>query len=121
MIGAAFFYILPAALGIATSIGLLRTKEWARISIIVFSVLLILMAAFGVLVFAVMPTPPSPHEDFPASVQEIMRILVPAFAGTLMCIGVWWLAFLVELPFCIVAAVVGGFTLGKITDWEADP
>jgi len=93
MFGAAFVYILPAAWGIVTSIGLFRLKEWARISIIVFSVLLTLMTGFGGLMFLVMPMPPAPHEAAAANVAAIMRILAAVLAGTLMSIGVWWLVF----------------------------
>ena len=37
-------YVVPAIWGICTSIGLLRLRDWARISMIAFAVLLILMA-----------------------------------------------------------------------------
>src|SRR5215472_18074603 len=36
-------YILPAIWGIVTGVGLLQLKNWGRISIIVFSVLLLLV------------------------------------------------------------------------------
>jgi hypothetical protein len=43
------FYAAPATWGILTAFGLLRLKNWARISTIVFSCLLILFGAFGML------------------------------------------------------------------------
>src|ERR1700722_11866918 len=46
---AALMYLALAAWGIATSIGLFRLRAWARISIIIFSVLLILSGGFGAL------------------------------------------------------------------------
>jgi hypothetical protein len=44
-----FFYAIPAVWGILTAVGLLQLKNWARISTIVISVLLIVFGAFGVL------------------------------------------------------------------------
>src|SRR6266478_247921 len=47
MVMVPFFYVLPAVWGIVTSIALLRLKNWARISIIVFAALLAVMGVFG--------------------------------------------------------------------------
>ena len=93
MFGAALMYMLPAAWGIATSIGLFRLKEWARISMIVFSVLLILMTAFGGLMALVMPMPPTPNQADVPNVATAVRIVMAVFAGTLMSVGIWWLVF----------------------------
>ncbi len=90
----ATFYELTGILvwGIATSIGLFRLREWARISIIVFSVLLILMSGFCGLMFLVMPMPPTPNQAAAASVAAAVRIFMAVFAG-LLSIGIWWLVF----------------------------
>jgi hypothetical protein len=93
MVGAAFAYILPAAWGIATSIGLFRLKGWARISIIVFSVLLILMCGFGGLMFLVIPIPPTPNQPTDVHIATVVRIFMTTFAGAMVSIGVWWLVF----------------------------
>jgi len=90
------FYILPAVWGIFTGIGLLRLKNWARISIIVFSALLIVFGVFGVmssLIFAVMPMPNMPNDDVGQSVMTVVRIVMVAFALAQVGVGIWWLVF----------------------------
>jgi hypothetical protein len=63
---AAIFVVLAAVLfavwGIASGIGLLEGREWARISMIVFSVLLLAIAVPGLLIFlfAKLSAPASP-------------------------------------------------------------
>jgi hypothetical protein len=94
MFVAALTYILPALWGIVTSFGLFRLKEWARISTIVFSVLLILMSSFTVLIAAVIPIPADPNHHLPPSFPLGMRIFMGMFSVTLVGVGLWWIAFL---------------------------
>src|SRR5712672_2080606 len=70
MAAASLAYLLPAIWGAATAIGLWKLKSWARISMIVFSVLLILMAAFAGLVMVVMPFPSTPAVPHPSSMSS---------------------------------------------------
>jgi len=93
MIGAALMYVLPAIWGILTSIGLFRLKEWARISIIIFSVLLILMSGFGALIAIIVPIPPPPNQNVDPGVTTGIRIFMTVFAAALVSIGLWWLVF----------------------------
>ena len=93
MLVAALTYILPALWGIVTSIGLFRLKEWARISTIVFSVLLILMSSFGLVMAAVIPLPVDPNRRLPPYFATGMRIFMGMFALTLLSVGVWWIVF----------------------------
>lgn len=85
-------YIVPAIWGIFTSIGLFRLRNWARISIIVFSVILILMSGFSVLLTLFMPMPPSPGVDS-ASIQTFVRLAMSIFWGALVGLGIWWIVF----------------------------
>jgi hypothetical protein len=90
------FYLLPAVWGIFTGIGLLRLKNWARISIIVFSVLLIVFGVFGAmsaLIFVLMPIPNMPNDDVGQSVMTVVRIFMVAFALAEVGVGIWWLVF----------------------------
>jgi len=108
----ALFYLGPAVWGTLTGIGLLRLKEWARISTIVFSVLLIAMNGFGLLMFLLIPFPTSPSQAVDPSVITGVRVFAGAFALTLLSVGVWWLVFLnrakVKQQFATPAAVVAG-------------
>lgn len=90
-IGAIFaiiFLVIPSAWGIATGIGLLRLKRWARISILVFSSLLVVMAAFGIPVLMMIP---SHIAGADASLAVSIRVGVTVFYALLAGIGIWWL------------------------------
>jgi hypothetical protein len=83
-----FFLIVPAIWGVATSIGLFLLKRWARLSILVFSVLLALMGVFSVPMMLLMPLPPTPGTD--AGTLAYFRFGIAGFYFLLSAIGVWW-------------------------------
>jgi hypothetical protein len=85
-------YLGAAAWGIATSIGLLRLRNWARLSIIVFSVLLIIMSGFSGLMLVSAPAFPNPNGANP-SVMTAMRVVMGVFWLGQLAIGIWWLVF----------------------------
>ena len=85
-------YILPGVWGIVTGIGLLQLKNWARISIIIFSVLLLafgLMTGLGSSVFFLANPPPGLDRQGVAFVRVFMLMLAAGQIG----LGVWWLVF----------------------------
>jgi hypothetical protein len=90
-------YVLPAAWGISTGIGLLRLKNWARISITVFASLLTaygLFGAMGAVIIALVPLsggPGSPQLD-PAALGFVRAFMV-IFALSQLGLGIWWLVF----------------------------
>jgi len=89
-------YLLPAIWGIASGIGLFRSKNWARISTIVFSVLLLLMGGFSALTFLLVPIFPSRvgTGTIDPAVMSAMRFGIAVFWTGLLGIGVWWLVYL---------------------------
>lgn len=92
--GAAFVYTLPAVWGVATSIGLFRLKNWARISMIVFSVLLVLMSGFGALTSLLIPFPsPTADQTVDPSIFAGARMAMLTFWLALLAVGIWWLVF----------------------------
>jgi hypothetical protein len=87
------FYAVPAVWGIVTAVGLLQLKNWARISTIVISVVLLVFGAFGILmsmVFFLKP-PPTPGAD--PKMFAIIGAVTAIFALAQIGIGVWWMAF----------------------------
>lgn len=74
--------------GIATGIGILLLKGWARISMIIFASLLALSVC-GAPMMLLIPFPPTPGAD--ASVMTGIRIGMAAFYLFLGAIGVWWM------------------------------
>jgi hypothetical protein len=94
MIGAALVYMLPAGWGIASSIGLFKLKNWARISILIFSVLLIVMSLFGGLTSLVMAFFPLPsNQDLDPSIMARVSIFMAVFWSGFLGVGIWWLVF----------------------------
>jgi hypothetical protein len=87
----ALVYILPAIWGVITSIGLFLLKNWARISILVFSVILILMGALVGVIMLIMPLPPAPAAAATESTITGIRLVMGAFWFGIAGIGVWWL------------------------------
>jgi hypothetical protein len=92
MVLAAMLYVLPAIWGIATSIGLFRLSNWARISIIVFSALLVLIGSFSALSTLVIPIPTT-GKGYDSSTAFALRSAMEIVWLVLMAIGVWWLVF----------------------------
>jgi hypothetical protein len=91
--GIAIFHALLAAWGILTGIGLFRLKEWARISTIIFSVLLILQSSFGLLLALVMPILARQIQAVDPSALAIGSIFIAVFSLALLGLGIWWLVF----------------------------
>ncbi len=90
---AVLMYVLPAIWGIWTSIGLFKLKSWARLSILVFSVLLILMSGCGGLMSLVVPIPSPPNQPSDPAIASGVRIFMGVFSATLTGLGIWWVVF----------------------------
>jgi hypothetical protein len=85
-----------AAWGIATGVGLLRLREWARISQIVFAALLALTGLASIAVIAFIPMPVPPNDRNPELTQHVfqfVRIGISVFYGGLAALGAWWLFY----------------------------
>jgi hypothetical protein len=95
-----------AAWGIATGINLLHVREWARISMIVFSGLLLVMAMPGLLMMLVMPLPTPPVPAVPNGepipplehLMTAVRVVMAVFYALLALLGGWWLYFFNSRP-----------------------
>lgn len=87
MISLAMFGVL-GTWGIVTGIGLLRLRNWARISIVVFSVLLALMGLVSMPAILLVPAPPNVPQNFGA-VRTAIAIVYGAFG----LLGAVWLYY----------------------------
>jgi hypothetical protein len=85
--GMAMFSVL-GLWGIATGIGLFRLRNWARISVIIFSVFLALGCLFGAPTMFFIPAPPNAPPNF----SSIMKV-VAAFYALLGLLGVFWIYY----------------------------
>src|ERR1017187_1761152 len=75
--------------GIWTAIAIFRRRGWARISIVIFAVLLTFMGAGAGLVILVMRLPA--QTDVTPGMMDAIRWGMGGFYGLLAAIGVWWL------------------------------
>lgn len=87
------FYALPAVWGIVTAVGLLQLKNWARISSIVISILLIVLGAFGMLTAMVFFLKPPPGNGVDPKMFFIIGAVSAVFALAQIGIGIWWMVF----------------------------
>jgi hypothetical protein len=79
------------AWGFASGIGLLRLREWARISMIVFG---ILMAFFCLLPMIIIPFVPIPSpEGGPANLGLMIHVGIEVFYGFFVALGIFWIVF----------------------------
>ncbi|HSS95442.1 MAG TPA: hypothetical protein VLK33_00350, partial [Terriglobales bacterium] len=85
------FYFLLATWGISSGIGLLRLKNWARTSTIVFSVLMTLMSLFSLPMAFILPYIARKDQVVDPSAMLIGSIVFGVFASVQLGIGIWWL------------------------------
>src|SRR5712692_6032921 len=82
---------------IASAIGLLRLKNWARISTLILGGLLAGFAFFGLLgavMITVMPMPAPPGKEVPHSFMAAVGAIMAAWCLIQMAVGIWWLVLL---------------------------
>ena len=90
------FLVALVAWGVATGIGLLRLREWARISQIVFAALITLVGVFTILLFLFiqLPVPQSDaNPEMTRSVMQFTRVFLSLFYGALSAVGIGWLVY----------------------------
>lgn len=96
MIFMALVLFAAGAWGIASGMGLMRLRESSRISMLVFSGLLVFFCIPGLLMFLLMPFPPPGTVPSPELTKEMLgatRIFMTIFYGILAVLGGWWLYF----------------------------
>jgi hypothetical protein len=76
-----------AAIGVWTSVGLLRLRSWARTSILVFAGFLAAGSIFSLLMTMAIPIPPA----MAAGTVHTFRRVIAVIFGVPLAIGVWWL------------------------------
>ena len=75
--------------GVVTAIGILRRRAWARISIMLFAILLAIMGAGGAIAALLIPIPQ--QEGVDPGLMTAVRFGLAAFYLLLAAIGIWWL------------------------------
>ncbi len=97
---AAFFDAL-GAWGLATGFGLLKTRQWARISLMVFAVILVVVAVPAAAILAIIPMrAPSGSKAgaLPPNFFSLIRYGMGAFYASIGALGGWWLYYFNTRP-----------------------
>ena len=78
-----------AIFGLFTSLGVLRLKKWARISMLIWGGVTAFICGMMLIFTALVPLPEMPADS--AANMPYMRILMIVMYGIQFLIGVWWL------------------------------
>ncbi len=85
-----------AAWGFASGVGLLRLREWARISMLVFSGILLFLSLPGIVGIFIIPNATPPNTTDPELFRQMMlatRIFMAILYGLLISTAAFWLYF----------------------------
>jgi hypothetical protein len=87
--GTVAFIMALGIFGVFSGVGLLRLKNWARVSTLVWAGITVVFAALVLVVFAFAPFPTSSNTS--ANLSGFVRATVLIFYGMPLAIGIWWL------------------------------
>jgi hypothetical protein len=85
------FYLATAAWGIASGVGLLGLKEWARISTLIIGALLAFFCLLTMLFMLIMPLPQEP--DVSPAAYAAFKAGFALVLAVPVAIGTWWLFY----------------------------
>jgi hypothetical protein len=91
-----FFILALAVFGIFVGIGILRRRNWARFTILVWGGFMAFVCvgavAFSFVIFSVMPMQlPNVNAADTSHFTMFLRIFLFVFYGIPACVGIWWL------------------------------
>lgn len=87
----AVFILAIAGWGIATAVGILRLRNWARISILVISGLAIVMSFFTMLMTFLMIPIISQEAKIPPGATTVIELFELIILGIPLGIAIWWM------------------------------
>jgi hypothetical protein len=88
-------FLAVAVFGIFTGVGLIRLRNWARISALAWAAITAVFSAFLLIAILVIPFPPVP--DTPGVSVGTIKAVMAIFYGIPILIGVWWLILFNQL------------------------
>jgi hypothetical protein len=94
-------FIFAVVWGVSTGIGLLRLREWARISQLVFAgfVTLIGISSAGLLTIIRLPVAANDaHPEATANVLRATTLFIALFYAGVAALGIWWLYYFTRRP-----------------------
>ncbi len=81
-------FLAVALFGIASGVGLIRFRNWARISTLVWSGIAAPICMVAMAAMLLIPLPSTPNSPIP---NVVLRLIVSAFYGAPLAIAAWWL------------------------------
>jgi hypothetical protein len=91
-LGFTAFLTCLSAFGIATGIGLILLRNWARISVLIWGGCSVFFGVVGIPVVLFMSFTPTPNvPDLPAESMRLVRLLLLFIYGLPLAVGLWWL------------------------------
>jgi hypothetical protein len=92
MLGAQAFMMCLSLFGIATGIGIIYLRKWARISILIWGGFSVFFGLIGIPIAYLMFLSPNPSAPaLPVEGMQAVRAILLAIYGIPFVIGVWWL------------------------------
>jgi len=92
---AVYGFFLAVCVGeLVVAINVLRRRNWARIAILVWAGLMVIMSAFGMVAIWVIGSVVShvtPQVPNPDAILAVMRVFLAIFYGIPLGVGIWWL------------------------------
>jgi hypothetical protein len=86
------FMICLSLFGIATGIGLIYLRKWARITILIWGGFSAFFGVIGIPIAFLMPFSPTPNApNLPAESMQAVRWILLLLYGIPLLIGIWWL------------------------------
>lgn len=108
----AFFFLGLGGWGIASGVGLIKARQWARISMLAFGSLLVFFCVPPAIMIAFISFPVPKDPNLPSNFISTMRISMVSFYGALAALGAFWLYFFnrrsVKAQFSSRSAIVSG-------------
>lgn len=89
----ALFFFGFSAWGIATGVGLIKTRQWARISMLIFAAILVLISLPAAMVMAFIPLSRPNDPNLPANFIPVIRVVLVVIYGMIAALGGFWLYF----------------------------
>jgi hypothetical protein len=92
MLGTQGLMVCLSLFGVATGIGLLYLRKWARISVLIWGGFSVFFGVCGIPVAYLMLLSPNPRAPtLPVEGMQAIRSILLVIYGTPLVIGVWWL------------------------------
>ena len=86
------FLVCLSAFGIATGIGLILLRNWARISVLIWGGFSVFFGVMGIPIILFMSLPPPPDvPNLPPASMRMVRLFLAFMYGIPLIVGLWWL------------------------------